>query len=249
MVNQLVEHKPRQKNLNMKTLLSFLFTLLLCSTLQADIGSTIIYKAKFVLKNGSSFVGYLPISGYDENLDANGRNEYCSDKAFQMMLINQFSKNVEQQTFQVYDHIYLVHCGQKDQQFFIGCVDKARIKVLRVRDIKYTVFLDAAYAAYEWQVYGIQAVDASVIEVIRRTPPVNYEKLLLNATDSEGLGYYACFINFNPDVSSSALYQLVAELSRKLQMGKDGMRFIPPAQVALLNAKHIFIFYGYIGPC
>jgi len=171
MVNQLVEHKPRQKNLNMKTLLSFLFTLLLCSTLQADIGSTIIYKAKFVLKNGSSFVGYLPISGYDENLDANGRNEYCSDKAFQMMLINQFSKNVEQQTFQVYDHIYLVHCGQKDQQFFIGCVDKARIKVLRVRDIKYTVFLDAAYAAYD------------------------------------------------------------------------------PAQVALLNAKHIFIFYGYIGPC
>jgi hypothetical protein len=79
--------------------------------------------APTVLKNGSSFVGYLPISGYDENLDANGRNEYCSDKAFQMMLINQFSKNVEQQTFQVYDHIYLVHCGQKDQQFFIGCVD------------------------------------------------------------------------------------------------------------------------------
>jgi hypothetical protein len=233
----------------MKILLSLLFTLLLCSASQADIGATIVYKAKFVLKNGSSFVGYLPISGYDENLDANRRNEYCSDKAFQMMLINQFSKNAGQEPFQVYDHIYLVHCGQKDQQFFIGCVDKARIKVLRVRDIKYTVFLDAAYATYEWQVYGIQAVDSSIIEVIRHTPPVNYEKLLLSEVDGEGLGPLACFINFNSDISSSALYQLVAELSRKLQMGKDGMRFIPPAQVALLNAKHIFIFYGYIGPC
>jgi len=99
----------------MKTILSFLFTLLLCSTLQADIGSTIVYKAKFVLKNGSSFVGYLPISGYDENLDANGRNEYCSDKAFQMMLIKHFSQNAEHQTFQVYDHIYLVTLFHKSK--------------------------------------------------------------------------------------------------------------------------------------
>lgn len=202
-----------------------------------------------MLKNGSSFVGYLPMSGYDENLDTNGRNEYCSDKAFQLMLIKQFSQNAGQEPFQVYDHIYLVHCGQKDQQFFIGCVDKARIKVLRVRDIMYTVFLDAAYAAYNWHIYGIQAVDPSIIEVIRRTPPVNYEKLLLSEMDGEGLGHFACFINFNPDISSTELYRLVAELSRKLQMGKDGVKFIPPSQVALLNAKQIFIFYGYIGPC
>ena len=57
----------------MKTILSFLLTFILCSTSQADIGSTIVYKAKFVLKNGSSFVGYLSISGYDVDLDANGR--------------------------------------------------------------------------------------------------------------------------------------------------------------------------------
>lgn len=233
----------------MKIILSFLFAFFLCSALRADIGSTVVYKAKFVLKNGSSFVGYLPITGYDVYLDSNGRNEHCSDKAFQLMLIKYFSQNADKQRFHVYDHIYLVHRGQKDRVFYIGCVDKTSIKALRVRDIKYTVFLDAAYAPYDWQVYGIQEVDPSVIEVIRRRPPVNYEELLLSTTEGEGMGQYACFINFNPDISSSELYRLVAELSRKLQMGKDGTKIILPSQTALLNAKNIFIFYGYIGPC
>jgi len=233
----------------MKIILSFLFALILCSALRADIGSTVVYKAKFVLKNGSSFVGYLPITGYEVYLDSNGRNEHCSDKAFQAMLIKHFSQNSGKLLFHVYDHIYLVHRGQKDHVFYIGCVDKTRIKALRVHDIKYTVFLDAAYATYDWHVYGIQEVDPSVIEAIRRRPPVNYEELLLNTTADEGTGHYACFINFNPDISSSELYRLVSELSRKLQMGKDGTKIIPPSQAALLNAKNIFIFYGYVGPC
>lgn len=233
----------------MKIILSFLFAFFLCSALRADVGSTVVYKAKFVLKNGSSLVGYLPIAGYDVYLDSNGRNEHCSDKAFQLMLIKHFSQNGDQPRFSVYDHIYLVHHSQKDRVHTIGCVDKTSIQALRVRDIKYTVFLDAVYAPYDWYVYGIQEVDPSVIEVIRRSPPINYEELLLSTTEGEGMGQYACFINFNPDISSSEFYRLVAELSRKLQMGKDGTKIIPPAQAALLKAKNIFIFYGYIGPC
>lgn len=233
----------------MKITLAFLLALFLCSPLQADVGSTVVYKAKFMLKNGSSVVGYLPITGYDVSLDSNNRNEHCSDKAFQLMLIKHFSPSADKEPFQVYDHIYLVHRGTKDRAFNIGCVDKTKIKTLRVRDIKYTVFLDAAYAPYDWQVYGIQAVEPPVIEVIRSRPPINYEELLLSTTEDDGLGNYACFINFNPEISSSELYQLIAELSRKLQLGRDGNKFIPPAQVALLQAKNIFIFYGYIGPC
>ena len=162
------------------------------------------------------------------------------------MLIKYFAQT-DKQRFDVYNHIYLVHCGQKDQVFYIGCVDKTRINSLRVSDIKYTVFMDATYASYDWYVYGIQQVDHSVIEIIR-LPPVNYEQLLIN-DELEGIGDYASFINFNPDISSSELYQLVAEVSRKLQIGKDGTKFIPPSQVALLKEKNIFIFYGYVGPC
>lgn len=239
---------PRQKNFNMKIILSFLLALFLCSALRADIGLTVVYKAKFVLKNGSSFVGYLPITGYEVYLDSNGRNEHCSDKAFQWMLIKYFPQNDTKQRFNVYNHIYLVHCGQKDGVSYIGCVDKTKINALRVSDIKYTVFLGAAYALYDWHTYGIQEVDPSVIEVIRSRPPVNYEELLINE-EGGGMGDYASFINFNPDISSSELYQLVAELSRKIQIRKDGTKFIPPSQVALLNAKNIFIFYGYVGPC
>jgi hypothetical protein len=236
-------------NKKMKTTLSFLFALFFCSTLWADKGSTVVYKAKYVLKNGSSFVGYLPMSGYDISLDSTGRNKHCSDKAFQRMLIKYCSENAGQKTFNVYNYIHLVHRGQKDGVFYIGCVDKAKIMTLKASDIKYTVFLDVAYAGYDWQVYGIQEVDSSVIEVIRRRPPINYEELQMSTTEGEGMGKYACFINFNPDISSSELYRLVAELSRKLQLGGDGTKIIPPSQAALLNAKNIFIFYGYIGPC
>jgi hypothetical protein len=233
----------------MKITFSFLFVLLLFGAvpLRADVGSTVVYKAKFVLKNGVSFIGYLPISGHEVYLDSNGRNDHCSDKAFQLMLIKYFSQT-DKQRFDVYNQIYRVHCGKKDQVFYIGCVDKTRINSLQVSDIKYTVFLDATYASYDWYVYGIQQVDPTVIEIIRRRPPVNYEQLLIN-DEGEGTGNYASFINFNPDISSSELYQLLAKLSRKLQIGKDGTKFIPPSQVALLKEKNIFIFYGYVGPC
>jgi hypothetical protein len=232
----------------MKISLSFLFVLLLFGAvpLRADIGSTIVYKAKFVLKNGSSFIGYLPISGYDVGLDSNGRNEHCSDKAFQLMLIKHFSLMGEKH-LDVYDHIYLVHHGQKNYVFYIGCADKTKVNSLRISDLKYTVFLDAAYAAYDWYVYGIQLVDPSVIDIIRHQPPVNYEQLLING--EEGFGEYASFINFNPDISSSELYQLVAEVSRKIQIREDGTKFIPPSQVALLKEKNIIILYGHVGGC
>ena len=84
--------------------------------------------------------------------------------------------------------------------------------------------------------------------MISRQNPVNYEELLFNK-DGYDTGDYACFINFNPDISSSELYRLVAELSRKLQIGSNGNKIITPMQVKQLAAKHIFIFYGYVGPC
>lgn len=234
----------------MKISLSFLFALLLFGAvpLRADLGSAVVYKAKFVLKNGSSFIGYLPITQYDMDLDSNGRNEHCSDKAFQLMLIKYFS-GLPEHRFDVYDHIYLVHRGQKNEVFYIGCADKTKVNSFRISDLKYTVFIEAAYAAYRWQVYGIQLVDPSVIELIRRQPPVNYEQLLINRGSETGFGDYASFINFNPDISSSELYQLVAEVSRKIQIREDGTKFIPPSQVALLKEKNILIFYGHVEGC
>ena len=53
----------------MKFFSTLILVLIFCSTSQADGGSTVVYKAKFVLKNGSSFIGYLPISGDDVSLD------------------------------------------------------------------------------------------------------------------------------------------------------------------------------------
>lgn len=238
-----------QNKLIIKFTLSFFFVLFFCSVLKAEVGSTVVYKAKFVLKNGSSFVGYLPITGYDVYLNSTRRNEHCSDKSFQMMLIKHFSHNEFEQSFKVYKNIYLVHCGQKYDAFYLGCVDKTRINTLRVRDIKYTVFLDAEYARYDWYVYDIQEVDSSVIEVIRNQHPVNYEELQMDTTEGEGMGTKACFINFNPKISSSELYHLIAELSRILQMNTEGTKTVSPSQLAMLKAKIIFVFYGYVGPC
>lgn len=233
----------------MKFIFPILLILFLGSPATADIGSTVVYKAKFVLKDKTSFIGYVPIAGYDVYLNSNGRNEHCSDKAFQLMLIKYSSQGLLNTPLQIYDNIHLVHRGQKGNAFNIGCVDKSKIKTLDIRDIKYTVFIDAEYARYDWYVYGIQALDSYTMNIIRKHPPVNYEEMLMSTKEGEGLGIYACFINFNPNISSAELYRLVADLSRKLFMNNDGVKTIPPSLEASLHSKNIFVFYGYVGPC
>ncbi|MBL7779891.1 MAG: hypothetical protein JNM22_01655 [Saprospiraceae bacterium] len=233
----------------MKLILSFLLSSLFFFPVSADVGSAVVYKAKFVLKDKTSFIGYVPISGYEVYLDENGRNEHCSDKALQLMLIQHFTQYGTNKLVKIYDNIHLVSRGPKENRFSIGCVDKSKIKTINVFDIKYTVFMDAEYAQYDWYVYGIQEVDSNTMSTIRKHPPVNYEEMLMSTKESEGLGIYASFINFNPDISSAELYRIIADLSRKLHIDENGVKTIPSSLKASLQAKHIFVFYGYVGPC
>lgn len=229
----------------MKIAFTLLLSCLFYAALHADIGGAVVYKAKFVLKNGSSVVGYLPTAGYDVHLDSTGKNEHCSDKAFQIMLNQRFVN----EPLKVYNHIYVVHCGHNNSEFFVGCVDQSKIKTLTPKDIKYTVFLNAAYAQYDWFTMGIYELEPSIIEVIRLKPPVNYEELMLDVAESDIVGDHACFINFNPEISSSDLYHIVAELSKKIQLDQHGNKIIPPSEIVKLKAKNIFTFPFYIGPC
>lgn len=227
----------------MKTIFSILLILVLGLPASADVGSAVVYKAKFVLKNKTSFTGYVQISGYDVHLDKNRRNQHCSDKAFQVMLIKYFEQYHEK--VRIYDHIHLVRRRTSN----IGCADNSKIKIIDVHDIKYTVFIDAEYARYDWYVYGIQEMDSYTMGVIRNHPPINYEEMLMSTTEGEGLGIYASFINFNPEISSAELYRLVADLSRKLYLDSNGIKTIPSSLKESLRAKNIFVFYGYVGPC
>lgn len=231
----------------MKFFFSFLLILMLYAPASADIGSTVVYKAKFVLKDKTSFIGYIPITGYEVYLNSNRRNEHCSDKAFQLMLIEYFLQRSEQ--VHIYDNILLVRRGYKDDAFNIGCAEKSKIKTISVHDIKYTVFIDAEYARYDWYVYGIQELDDYTMNIIRKHPPVNYEEMLMSTTEGEGLGTYANFINFNPAISSAELYRIVADLSRKLYLDSNGTKTIPSSEKESLRAKNIFVFYGYVGAC
>lgn len=66
----------------MKALTCTLFALfLITGQLQADLGSCLVYQAKFYLKDGTIVKGGFEAHGYDSfsGLDANGTNAYCSD--------------------------------------------------------------------------------------------------------------------------------------------------------------------------
>lgn len=65
-----------------------LFILLMCLPfiLLADLGSIVIFKAKFVLKNGQSFVGFYELGAVDNYESFRKKSPYCSDIGFQKLL-------------------------------------------------------------------------------------------------------------------------------------------------------------------
>jgi hypothetical protein len=70
----------------MKFILVAFLSFFYISHLRADLGGCVVYKAKYVLKNGQTVTGWLPISGYEDYAsfdEGKQTNKYCGDLAFQ----------------------------------------------------------------------------------------------------------------------------------------------------------------------
>ncbi len=119
----------------MKKYICFLFTLLPLF-LYADVGRPYIIRAKFILKNGTSFVGY-----YQTNVYYDVEMKYQNDKGFQQLL-NEESKE-HNYNVTIFKSYYLEPITK------LGFVNEKEIINLNPNELKYTVFykvLDVYYA-------------------------------------------------------------------------------------------------------
>ncbi|MBN8678096.1 MAG: hypothetical protein J0M29_07705 [Chitinophagales bacterium] len=146
----------------MKTL-PILFFLLFPVFLYADAGGCVVYKAKFVLKNGNSVTASLPLSGYADYAYLNektGRNRYCADKAIQQLINRVFYRQSGKLTFDAYTAIYAVKYPANTGKVPVCAFsDAASLVHLHLDSIRYTVFLDAKEAFWSYPEYEFLILD------------------------------------------------------------------------------------------
>ncbi len=173
----------------MKTLaLTILAIFLINSRLQADGGSCVVYQAKFYLKNGTMFTGSVEAAGYyaHNNLDADGRNSYCSNVGMLELVkilqregyADQAGDGVRPQQkdhgkLPVYKKLYTLQprprkpSGQVNAEAygFLGAADVVFIDSSEVRRV---VFISAARSRRSWAESGMVAAIPGLIDTVRQ---------------------------------------------------------------------------------
>jgi hypothetical protein len=181
----------------MKNIIIFIL-LFLSNLAHADLGSMLLYKAKFVLKNGSSFLGSFEVRGYEEYCSLN--KKYCTDKGVQQILVAESHKN---QTLirGFYKKIYI------EKESNLGFVSKSDFLKIHVDSIKYTVFIHADHPQYHLN-YP-QLVEDEALEQIKLGIHKKYVRFDFDMAEVHVLSY-------NPNLSWVAVSKLVAPIAEYL---------------------------------
>ncbi len=215
----------------MKTAIALLVFLSFLPETYADLGGCLVYKAKYVLKNGQTVTGYLPLCGYGDYSylnDATGSNAYCSDKEFQKLINRVFYKERHTLWFTVYKQINMVDPGDPARpgaysgSFKIAFTDSSSLVRLNLDSIRYTVFFNAKPGEWSYPETGIQVVDD-------RTAGMMREQAVFNATgifkepvlEQPGSKYYHEFdeylvLNYDRELSHEALQKKMEKVAREI---------------------------------
>lgn len=195
----------------------------------ADLGGCVVYKAKYVMKNGQSVTGYLPLWSYEDYsyLDEHSQsNAYCSDKAFQQLLNRVFYQEQKKLEFGLFEKLDLVQFSQaasRNQPFSVGCAftDSSSIRTLHLDSIRYTVFLQAKNAEWDYPEIAIQVLDVKTANMMREQKVVNHAGLSHPSMPEQPGSIYEYFfdeyavLNYNKNISQAALEAKLAALSEQ----------------------------------
>jgi hypothetical protein len=150
---------------------------LLPAFLHADAGGCVVYKAKYVLKNGSSVTAYLPLSGYEDYAyldEQTNRNAYCSDKAFQQLLNKVIYRQQKKPVFVAYTNLYTVKYGPAVQHSpACAFTDSSALVSLHLDSIRYTIFLSAKPAPWDYPEYAFLILDSATSLRLQNQQVVN----------------------------------------------------------------------------
>lgn len=205
----------------------FLLFALLSSQAKADLGSCVLYRAKFYLKNGDSFKGCFEISGYDDNatLDENGTNRYCNNKGVSQLLkmkqrlgydhdVSVLREGKDAHKTIVFKNLYYVRPTPRRKTTntrlsTYGLVEPSDIVFIDSNDISKVIFWDAEYTKREWLTSEIIVGSKAMVDSIHQQKYWNSFEPSEAALDFEYDNTNYCFYNYNAQINEAELMRLI----------------------------------------
>ena len=243
-------------------IIPFLLAIFFSMNAYADAGGCLVYKVKYVLKDGRTITGLLPLLSYEDYSfldDKTKTNRYCSDVEFQKLINNFFYTQQKTLYFIVYKEIHLLNFGksanQKDYAYPLGCAfaDSNSVIQLNLDSIKYTVFLSVKKADWNYVETSIQLFDNRTCQMLKRNEAVNHAFLThppeLEHPKSIYYYHYDAYlvINFNKDISPQVLNDEIKAMSKQFYGPAIKYRnSLPKGQTQIYDQEKRSIIYPII---
>jgi hypothetical protein len=160
----------------MKFILVAFLSFFYISHLRADLGGCVVYKAKYVLKNGQTVTGWLPISGYEDYAsfdEGKQTNKYCGDLAFQKLINHLYSTVYHTYDLTIFKRLDMLKLGKSANQSENpnpnNCVftDSNSVVKLHLDSVAFTIFIKAKYAEWDYPQVGIEIFDSQTAQMMR----------------------------------------------------------------------------------
>jgi hypothetical protein len=207
-------------------LLSVFIALLFSLQCYAGGPEMVVYKAKYVLRNGETVTGSILVIDMDEHshLDDNTHtNKFCNDLEFQRMINTYFYNERHQIEFTVYKNLYNVKYNKsaalnQPNGSPMPCMfsDSSSLVSLNLDSVKYTVFLSAEIPDWHPEI-SFQVFDDRTSRRMQDNEVLNFTSLYHDPVpETPGGNDYHVFdgylaLNYNKDISFA---QLKKELER-----------------------------------
>ncbi len=225
----------------------FLVFTALASEAYADYGSIILHKAKFVLKNGSSVTGYVPLSDY--NISMEDYKDMHPDKAFQKLINTYFfadRKTLQFQVFEQYNTLIspVASANPLDKEFLY--TDAASVHTLHLDSINYTIYISAEdKPCLLWrniEVFAPGTVDLMAHDSVQHFTTVN----LFNSDNYFVNAHIFCF---NPNLSDAAFREAIQNFGKNVLPDRRSDPTNYREAVKALEKMGIVVFFGAEGSC
>lgn len=215
-------------------IISLFVCLACCLNLMADAGSSVVYKARFFLKNGERQVGYFEISGYEGGTgfdEGTKTNSFCNDNGV-YELVKSSVKSPKVDSFTIYKKIhypkYFKGTGiwtQTNYQY--GAVAYEDVVIIAFRDIKFAVFISAKDNPRQWLMSELLITSNEIIDKLNNTKPLT---LWEEAEDQSSYVFY----NFNPKINKAEIKRLYRLKKNQLwhREGFEGLYFTQNIEMA-----------------
>ncbi len=194
----------------------------------AGMGDYLVYKAKYVLTNGTTVTGFLPLfSDEDYSRLENNTNKYCNDKSFQKLINTVFYRERHTLVFNIYTELHSVNYEMASyyQNYSnpINCsfTDSSSVIQLNLDSIKYTIFLEAKPADWDWSV-DIEVIDRKTSLMMQNNSALSHTYLGYNQVSAfpDSIYHYnfdSYFaINYNKNLSLDDFMDEMEKVSEKI---------------------------------